>query len=201
MKRYLLLLSLVLLPSTPALALDPFRPGEAYSYNGAIIPSQQTLSPAGHEDIAFRPACSQVNEVLQANGFTAYTVNLPDSTVRILNEMTPAPRSAAEFELDAAGLCKIGGEVVPIVFFSQLPEASVVQPEVSGTPGESIDPQQSSEVGVNWWMVLSGFVVLAAAGCGLVGIFFKAQSSKPQNTSEVADTLRNFAKLAQQGDK
>jgi hypothetical protein len=184
-----------------AATLEPFQPGQDYNWNGTTIPSQQTLSPAGHPDIAFRPSCGQLGEVLQANGLTAYTVNLPDGNVRILEEMPPRPRTDAEFDLDAAGLCKIGGVNVPIVFASQLPEPAVVAPEVApvevAATGAEAAPEPST--GINRWQVVVGLFCLGAAGLILLSVLGKARRQKPdQSQQSVQQQLEAFASLARE---
>ena len=97
------------------------------NYGGLSIPGPQAQPPAGHDDIAFRPACNQVGAMMQANGLVAHTINLPDGSLRTLVEMPPMSGADAVREMDAMGLCKVGGIDVPIIFTNQLPQQSIAQ--------------------------------------------------------------------------
>jgi len=80
------------------------------------VPSFQSMPPAGHHDaIAYRPACSQLVPSLNADGLTDWTVTLPDGSNYILATIAPMPESQSHAALDASGLCKVGGDDVPIV--------------------------------------------------------------------------------------
>ena len=105
----------------------------AIDLGGVTIPSQQTLSPAGHDYIAFRPACSQVKPVQQENGRAAWTVTMGDNQMVILDIYDLMPEEKAHFWLDANGHCKINGVEVPMVYTSQVPERQVATPEVTPT--------------------------------------------------------------------
>ena len=111
------------------------------TYGGLSIPGPQAQPPAGHDDIAFRPGCHQVGAMMQGNGLVAHTINLPDGSLRILVEMPPMSGADAVREMDAMGLCKVGGIDVPIIFTTQLPQQSIARvtasvstaaPEVTG---------------------------------------------------------------------
>lgn len=113
----------------------------ALNYGGISIPGTQAQPPAGHDDIAFRPGCLQVQSILQANGMVAHTIALPNGRIRILAEMPPMDGDRALLYLDTAGLCKVGGVDVPIIMADQLPQQSIarVSASVSGAPPIAID--------------------------------------------------------------
>ena len=103
----------------------------ALTFGGVTIPGPQAQPPAGHDDIAFRPACTQVGLVLQANGKVAHTIPLPDGTLRTLVEMPPMTAADAAREMDAMGLCKVGGIDVPVIFTDQLPQQQTARVSAS----------------------------------------------------------------------
>lgn len=128
-------------------------PQNSVEYGGIHIPGHQAQPPAGHPDIAFRPACNQVDPVLQANGLVAHTIPLPDGGLRILHEMPPMDGTQATLHLDGMGLCKIGGDTVPIVMSSQLPQRSIAR--VSATVSDAAPVAIASEDGgFPWFPVL-----------------------------------------------
>ena len=128
---------------------------------GHQVPTAQAMPPAGHEDIAFRPACTQLQEIGQANGLTAWAISLPDGGRRVLAEYEPMATSLAYSYLDASGLCKVAGADVPIVWASQLPQRSTARPTASVVAPNPID-----EPSIPWWrgdlpMILLGLVMMA----------------------------------------
>lgn len=112
----------------------------AITFGGITIPGQQAQPPAGHDDIAFRPACNQLGEIYQANGLTAYTLTMQDGTQRILFEMSPQPRTQAELWMDSAGICKIQGIEVPTVWADQVPTRQVAQFSTMPTQSPAVAP-------------------------------------------------------------
>lgn len=132
---------------------------------GHQVPTAQSMPPAGHDDIAFRPACSQLQEIGLANGLTAWAISLPDGDTRVLAEYDPMSRTSAHAFLDASGLCKVGGEQVPIVWASQLPQRATAAPATATVvpQSEGISPESSP-----WWhlsppMIVGVAVLLGAA--------------------------------------
>lgn len=103
----------------------------ALTFGGVTIPGPQAQPPAGHDDIAFRPACTQLVAVYQANGLNAFTVPLPDGTIRTLAELPQMSPGQAHAWLDSSGLCKVGGIDVPILFTDQLPQQQTVRVSAS----------------------------------------------------------------------
>ena len=128
---------------------------------GHQIPTAQAMPPAGHNDLGFRPACTQLQEIGQANGLTAWAISLPDGGRRVLAEYEPMATSLAYSYLDASGLCKVGGADVPIVWASQLPQRSTARPTASVVAPNPID-----EPSTPWWRAnaLSILAGLAMAG-------------------------------------
>lgn len=155
----LLIAGAIALASSPAAAND-------IEFGGVVIPSQQTLSPAGHDDIAFRPACDQLVPI-QREHQVFWTITLSDGEQRVLQAFPPLSQRDAFYELDAYGICKIGGFQVPLVYTSQVPQRQVAQFSVSPTEGDlsqagqtiqTVTPQQSSSS--PWLTVVLGAVVL-----------------------------------------
>jgi hypothetical protein len=66
--------------------------------------------------------------VYQANGLNAFTVPLPDGTIRTLAELPQMSPAQAHAWMDSSGLCKVGGIDVPIIFTAQLPQRSTAAP-------------------------------------------------------------------------
>ena len=108
---------------------------QAIQYGDITIPAFQAQPPAGHNDIAFRPACRQINPIAQANGFTAYALYMPDGMTRVLYEVESETSIAdALAMLGDYGICKSGSELdgvidVPIIYTSQLPQSQLASPE------------------------------------------------------------------------
>ena len=63
------------------------------------IPASQSLSPAGFDHVAFRPACDQVVPVGQANSTTAWTLPMPDGQVLSLLELPSKPTKPAPWPM------------------------------------------------------------------------------------------------------
>ena len=136
------------------------------TYGGITIPGPQAQPPAGHDDIAFRPACGQVGAMMQANGLVAHTINLPDGTIRVLAEMPPMDGGRVVRELDTAGLCKVGGINVPIIKSDQLPQQSIAR--ISASVGDAPPVTTIASEGVPLLPIGIGAVVLAGAVGGVV---------------------------------
>ena len=129
------------------------------TFGGVAIPGPQAQPPAGHPDIAFRPACDQVGAVLQANGLVAHTIPLPDGSIRTLVEMPPMDGAKVVRELDTAGLCKVGGIEVPIIFTDQLPQKTIGQVAARVSDGPPVATVATEGGGFSW-----GTVALLAGG-------------------------------------
>jgi hypothetical protein len=137
------------------------------TYGGVTIPGPQAQPPAGHPDIAFRPACTQVGAVYQANGLVAHTIPLPDNTIRTLIEMPPMTQGDAVRELDTAGLCKVGGIDVPIVLTDQLPQQSIGQVAASVSDAPPMATVATDGDGFAWGTVaLLGGALVVGLGVG-----------------------------------
>jgi hypothetical protein len=134
------------------------------TYGGVTIPGPQAQPPAGHDDIAFRPACGQVGAVFQANGLVAHTIPLPDGSIRTLVEMPPMDGAKVVRELDTAGLCKVGGIEVPIIFTDQLPQQSIGQVAASVSDVPSVATVATEGDGFAWGTVA---LLGGALGVGL----------------------------------
>ena len=79
------------------------------------IPAFQSMPPATHDHaIAYRPACEQLIPQ-QVNGMTQWGVTLSSGEFYVLGTLAPMPLPQAYASLDAQGLCKNGGDIVPIV--------------------------------------------------------------------------------------
>ena len=124
----LLIAGAIALSQLPASAND-------IEFGGVTIPSQQTLSPATHDDIAFRPACSQLVPIQQGE-WVFWTVTLSDGEQRTLQTFPPMTTEDAYLYLDAHGLCKLGGVEVPLLFTAQVPHRQVAQFSVTPTGGD-----------------------------------------------------------------
>lgn len=149
------------------------------TFGDTTIPASQALPPAGFDNVAFRPACNQVVPVGQPSGTTAWTLPMPDGAVVSLLELPAAMDTTSAWkELDSYGLCKIGGDTVPILYSRQLPERSMVAPVVEASTGgtqpadlaPTSEPQGGGIVGM-----VAGSVVLLAIAAGVV-----AYSRKPK---------------------
>ena len=147
------------------------------TFGDTTIPASQALPPAGFDQIAFRPACPQLVQVGQANGLTAWTLPMPDGAVVTLLELPPMAIDQAYLTLDSYGLCKVGGDIVPILYSRQLPQTQIVAPVVAptqaGTPAASgtqpADLAPTSEPdGGGLIPLIAGSIVLLAIAAGVV---------------------------------
>lgn len=172
-------------------------------FGGVTIPSQQTLSPAGHDDIAFRPACDQLVPI-QRGHQVFWTITLSDGQQRVLQHFPPLPQLDAYKELDAYGICKLGGADVPLVYTSQVPQRQVATvtttPELPAggdgisTAGESVGtiaPAETADAGSMpmWAMGAGGLLLLL-----VVGFLFKATQGDNRRPKQ-----RKAAPKAKQG--
>ena len=162
------------------------------TYGGVSIPGPQAQPPAGHPDIAFRPACSQVGAVYQANGLVAHTIPLPDGGIRILREMPPMDGGKVVRELDTAGLCKVGGIDVPIIFTDQLPQQSIGQVAASVSDAPPVAAVATDGGGFPWLITFGACFILGFGVTSLVLLMSKrrrgAATPKPIITPPPADT-------------
>lgn len=89
------------------------------------ISQLQNRGPAGHEHVfKYRFACSQLKSRVNANSKTEWYVTKADGSDYVLHTMAPQPN--ATLWLDTAGICKTGGEIVPVV---SPQEAAAAQPQ------------------------------------------------------------------------
>ncbi len=194
----LLIAGAIALASSPAIAND-------IEFGGVTIPSQQTLSPATHDDIAFRPACSQLVPI-QKGEWVFWTVTLSDGEQRTLQTFPPMATEDAYLYLDAHGLCKLGGAIVPLVYTSQVPQRQVAQFTVTPDSGDISQAGQTIQTvtpqppGASPWlaMVLGAAVLLVIVGL-LVQMYRGSgrRPAKPSSTpkptqSSAADTLADL---------
>lgn len=153
------------------------------------IPPFQNLPPAGHPDIAFRPACTQVNPILQGNGLVAHTIPLPDGTHRTLVELPPMADADAFREMDAMGLCKVGGDLVPMMLAIQLPQDATAQP-IGAVPIAAVPPTAAAGgAGFPWLLVLGGVAAIALVGAAIAHYRgSKGLPTAPTTSTEVEPT-------------
>ncbi len=174
-------------------------------FGGVTIPSQQTLSPAGHDDIAFRPACNQLVPV-QYGSDISWTLTLSDGTLHHLQQFPPMPELDAFKELDSYGICKLGGEHVPLVYTDQVPQRQVAQFAVSpdtgadvstaGQPVQAVTPAMPNN-SMPLWAIASGGLLLITLAVGFVWLVRrednrKAQQPKSKQNSNNASALDNL---------
>jgi hypothetical protein len=110
------------------------NPFPGITFGDIRIPPSQALPPAGFDQVAFRPACVQTVPVGQADGSIAWTLPMPDGLILTLLELPPSGEVEAYMTLDSYGLCKIGGDIVPVLYARQLPQRAVVAPVVQAMP-------------------------------------------------------------------
>lgn len=190
----------VALAQLPAVAND-------IEFGGVTIPSQQTLSPATHDDIAFRPACSQLVPI-QKDEWVFWTITLSDGEQRTLYTFPPIATDEAILYLDTYGLCKAGGVEVPLVYASQVPQRAVATVTTTPTMGgdvstagqavQTVTPQQPESEAMPLWLVATGGVLLL----GVIGFLFKAtqgdnrkaspKQSQPKAKQNAAADLANL---------
>ena len=181
-------------------------------YGDIVIPASQAQSPAGHDDIGFRPACRQLVPILQANNTTAWTLQLPDGQTRILEELPPTwSAERAHVELNSAGLCKHGtvadGVVdVPIIYTADLPAdvlpTPMVAPIAEGEEPSGVEnttPQVIAPVSEDLampegpiGMLLGGGLIAVVAG---VGVWFKTRKPAAKKSRPDMATHDNGAVL------
>lgn len=181
----------------------------AVQYNGQTIPAHQAQSPAGeiNSDIAFRPGCFQLVPVVQANGNTAWTLQLPGE-IRTMKELPSTwADSDAIADLSASGLCKFGSEAdgvvrVPIIYTNQLPESVIAEPTASVDHASTSQAvARPTEATASIPMILVG-VLLTAGGIGwFAWLLFRAiKTPKPINSNTSSDPLQELLNLANGGD-
>jgi len=161
------------------------------NFGGVTIPSQQTLSPAGHDDIAFRPACTQLVPIQRENTIF-WTITLSDGQQRVLQHFPPLPQLDAYKELDAYGICKLGGADVPLVYTAQVPQRQVAQvtttPELpaggadspAGQAVQTITPDAAESGSMPLWAMGAGGLLLLL----VIGFLFKATQGDRRRQSQ-----------------
>ena len=173
--------------------LQPFTPGQTYTYNEVNYPNQQTLSPATRPDLAFRPSCDQLASVVQADGATAFLWAGEWMTQYEGQHDIADPQT--QLWLDADGVCKVGGVFADIVPLDRLPKPSVAE-AVAAPEGTAA----TAEVGANYLSVGLGVALIAAALYALYAShkrWRKAQDDKfkqPNAEPTIFTQLMDFAK-------
>ncbi|HZG40170.1 MAG TPA: hypothetical protein VEZ50_15945 [Nodosilinea sp.] len=188
-------LALAALAATLALAAPAIAQERMGSYtytdsNGKTwtVKEGQNKSPAGHPDIAFRVNCDRVVPIGQPDGNTAWTLTMPDGNVKILATYPPLDGFEARRYLANDGLCVWGGDEVPVVYTSMLPQQQQVQPEIAAAGVGDIQSQRSNLVLVG----LGGLLLVGAAGIGFT--LFRKSTKAPTNQSGTSP-LSQFEKV------
>lgn len=123
------------------------------------IPEHQQIGPAGHyHALAYRPACHQLHSQLNPQGLTDWFVTMPDGSQYILATIPPTTPNPLIW-LDAAGICKTAGEIVPIL--SPTAAASVQSGRLTLTP------QYIQAEAFPFWALA---VVVIALGMGAIAL-------------------------------
>jgi len=184
----LLNLTLLAAPAMAQITLDAEH--GAIDYGGKKIPAAQAQSPAGSPWMAFRPACSQLDSVVQADGQVFYGVQMPDGPMGWLWTFQPgevADRTQALDILAGYGVCKSGtaedGTIdVPIIYTKDLPQNLVAQP--SALPTGDVQQTAIDTASRFRGLVLSG---LAAFGLAVVGgaLFLRRKDDSTQQMAEM----------------
>ena len=181
-------------------SLQFYEPGKPYTFNGFVIPSQQTLPPATAPYLAFRPACEQLQPVEQANGLTAWTVPQPVGQGVIIISEQPSGLSATQAHLyaDADGACKLNGVEVPIVAAEALPKPLLPDAQVAVQVAEEV---LSSEFIVgNQVYVGVGFIAIALI-LGAISAFSRGRNIKPGSHEDAFTKLVSLATQSSQEDE
>ncbi|MBW4486005.1 MAG: hypothetical protein KME14_26070 [Tildeniella torsiva UHER 1998/13D] len=165
----LLALPLALLLAAPSWGQAPEQRLGRYTYadtNGQTwtVREGQNKSPAGFPDIAFRPSCEQVIPVGQVDGNTAWTLTMPDGNTKLLATYPNMDGFEARRYLSDDGLCVWGGDVVPVVYTSMLPQQQQVQPEIATAGTGDIQKMGANVV----LLGLGGLLLTGAAGIGFM---------------------------------
>ena len=79
------------------------------------IPPHQNLPPATFDkELAYRPACKQLEYRGDGGDLVEWGVKMPDGSFLELEELPAMPIVQAHSSLDSRGLCKVNGAIVPI---------------------------------------------------------------------------------------
>lgn len=126
-----------------------------------IIPAYQRTPPAGHHNaLAYRPACRQLGAQV-VEGQVEWFVTLPSGQQYALGRTPIGPSTAqAHAALDAAGLCKTNGLIVPTL--SPADAIAVVSARLEVTP-VMMAAQPASN---------GSTLMVVAVGLGAIGYFF-----------------------------
>ena len=157
------------------------------------VPPEQRRPPARSNEsifsqyplLAFQPACSQLIPQNGGGGVT-WVVEMPDGTMNPLAITEPMEQPRAFAAMDASGICKTGGAVVPIM---TLQELQMRQEVLQVNP--LIDPTAvSSDTNSPPW-VRMGLLTVAGAIAAYVGlaIYTEQSNPKPRQSSELAKLL------------
>ena len=184
------------------MALQPFSPGQPYTFNGVDIPSQQTLAPATAPTLAFRPSCLQLTSVIQAptndlpDGSVAYGVHNPHAQELIILNTMPLglDQTEAHLYLDADGVCKLNGVDVPIVFKDMLPTPVVA--ETQAIEGEA-QPITNESATVDPTLVFGCFILIAGLAYGAYTLW-KRPKPVPSTSTTGPSPLQELVNLMKQ---
>ena len=178
------------LAAAPAFAQMKLTGSRAIDYGGVTIPASQAISPAGHDYMAFRPACWQLApQINPGTGLVDWTIQMPDGKVNVLWTLDNLPTERAYVELQAAGICKYGSPAdgviaVPIIYTSQLPEDRIATPTAAATGILAAVPTATASRfrGIRG-LLAGGF---AAAGLAVIGWQFAKDRGKQQQPNPPA---------------
>jgi hypothetical protein len=181
MMHRLLPLLLPLLVATPALA-QRLTGDRAIDYGGEIIPATQAKSPAGADNVAFRPACRQLTpQVDPVSGQVKWTIQMPDGQVALLYTLENLPEQQAHMELQAAGVCKFGTQAdgvvdVPIIYTQDLPVEAIARPsaERTGTVAPTTAVRQPNS--------LRNLLLMGLVAAGLGGLAYAFMQSQEKGS-------------------
>lgn len=157
------------------------------------VPPEQRRPPARSDEsifsqyplLAFQPACSQLIPQNGGGGVT-WVVEMPDGSMNPLAITEPMEQPRAYAAMDASGICKVRGAIVPIMTLQELQHRQEV---LQINP--LIDPVAVSGGTANPPWVRMGLLTVAAAIAAYVGLATyteQAGKSKPRS-SELAKLL------------
>ena len=171
--------------------LQPYSPGQSYVFNGLAIPSQQTLPPAGQESFAFRPACSQLQEISIPGDSSQVSWGMAYNNSFYSFSVKPAGLSVqqAHLYLDAEGNCKIGGVEVPVVTANSLPKELLPEAVVSTEPGiPALLPVGAQAPGLSTQTMTGLAFILIGGAITISGLFSKKATAQSPTVSTGSDS-------------
>lgn len=156
------------------------------------VPPEQRRPPARTNEsifsqyplLAFQPACDQLIPQNGGGGVT-WVVEMPDGTMNPLAITEPMERPRAFAAMDASGICKTQGAIVPIM---TLQELQMRQDVLQVNP--LVDPVAVTGGNASPPWVRMGLLAVAGAIAAYVGLsaYTEQTKSKPQS-SELAKLL------------